>query len=60
MGENSAIESLQNGEKTGRNDYEKALHDEDVMSGCKTMIRERLLPRIDEHIGTLEQLQNAA
>jgi uncharacterized protein (TIGR02284 family) len=60
LGENSAIESLQTGEKTGRNDYEKALDDEDVMSDCKDLIRSRLLPCIDEHISTLEQLQKAA
>lgn len=60
MGENSAIESLQTGEKTGRNDYEKALHDEEVMTDCKELIRSRLLPCIDEHISTLEQLQKAA
>jgi uncharacterized protein (TIGR02284 family) len=60
LGENSAIESLQTGEKTGRNDYEKALDDDDVMTDCKELIRSRLLPRIDEHISTLEQLQKAA
>lgn len=60
FGPDSAMEALQAGEKSGKQDYESALKDEDVMPECKEMIRSRLLPRLDEHIGTLEQLQKAA
>jgi hypothetical protein len=60
FGENSALETLQTGEKTGKRDYEKALEDEDVMPACKDLIRTKLLPRIEEHIDALERLQKAA
>jgi len=60
FGESSAMSSLETGEKTGRQDYENALADEGVMSGCKDMIRLDLLPRITRHIATLEQLRRAA
>lgn len=56
FGENSAICSLEKGEKHGRNEYEDALEDEGVMADCKLMIRTELLPKIDQHIHTLEQL----
>ncbi len=59
FGENSAVCSLRTGEKTGREDYEKALEDQDVMPACKDLIRAELLPRVDEHIAALERLGKA-
>jgi hypothetical protein len=59
FGPGSAIESLQRGEEHGRNDYQDALDDGDVMEGCKAMIRNELLPRIHRHIATLERLEEA-
>lgn len=60
FGADSAIEALQTGEKSGKHDYEAALEDEEVMPECKEMIRSELLPKLEEHIGVLEQLQKAA
>lgn len=57
FGTESAIESLQNGEEHGRNDYRDALESKDVMDSCKTMIRTELLPRVDNHIKVLERLE---
>lgn len=57
LGEKTAMESLQTGEKAGLRDYEIALKDEDVMAECKEMIRSTLLPQTEEHVSTLEELQ---
>lgn len=59
FGENSAIESLQRGEEAGRKDYQEALLDDDVMTDCKLMIREDLLPPIIEHVASLDRLEHA-
>jgi uncharacterized protein (TIGR02284 family) len=59
LGSNSALEALQAGEKSGKKSYETALEDEGVMPECKNMIQSTLLPRVNEHIGTLERLQPA-
>jgi uncharacterized protein (TIGR02284 family) len=60
LGTNSALEALQTGEKSGKSDYESALEDDDVMAGCKELIRSTLLPAVNEHIATLERLQKSA
>ena len=60
IGPNSALEALQRGEQSGQSDYENALEDSEVMPECKDMIRGQLLPKITEHIATLEHLQKAA
>ena len=57
FGPESAIESLQKGEEHGRDDYQDALEDENVMDVCKTMIRTELLPRVTNHIAVLERLE---
>ncbi len=59
-GPDSALEALQSGEKSGKNDYEDALKDDEVMPECKNLFSTRLLPKITEHITALEQLQKAA
>ncbi len=56
FGESSAISSLKMGEEAGRSDYEAALNDDDVMPGCKELIRNSLLPKIDLHISKLDQV----
>lgn len=58
FGAESAIESLQRGEKHGQRDYEDALSNADVMESCKSMIRGELLPRVNRHIETLERLED--
>lgn len=60
FGRDSAIESLQRGEEAGRKDYQAALLDDEVMTECKLMIREDLLPPVIEHITALEKLEHAA
>jgi len=60
FGPNSALESLQQGEKAGQHDYEKALEDEEVMPDCKSLIQGTLLPPVREHIAALGALQKAA
>lgn len=60
FGTGSALESLQQGEKSGERDYKSALEDEDVMPGCKSMIQTRLLPTVEAHVTALEALQKAA
>lgn len=60
FGRDSAVESLQTGEKKGKGDYEDALENEEVLPECKTLIRTELLPRVCRHIGELEQIQNAS
>lgn len=59
LGAESAIESLQRGEEHGRNDYHSALDNEDVMDTCKALIREELLPRVENHIIALERLEDS-
>lgn len=56
LGADSAVESLRQGEQKGQKDYEDALDDDEVMMECKGMIRDELLPRIHQHISTLEHL----
>lgn len=60
FGETSAIRSLQQGEELGQAAYESALEDEDAMPECKLLIRDRLLPMVNEHIVRMEQLNEAA
>jgi len=52
----TALASLKTGEKAGKNDYEKALEDDDVMPECKELIRDVLLPPIIEHISILDSI----
>ncbi len=60
IGPNSALEALQRGEQSGQSDYEGALEDDEVMPECKDLIRAQLLPKVTEHIATLEHLQKTA
>lgn len=59
-GESVALSSLQMGEKAGQGGYEDALKDDEVMPACKQLISSKLLPRLLEHIATLEHLQKKA
>ncbi|HSI87279.1 MAG: DUF2383 domain-containing protein [Candidatus Methylacidiphilales bacterium] len=56
LGERTAIQVLLQGEEHGRNAYNAALENEDVMAECKDMISSILLPRIHHHIAALETL----
>lgn len=58
FGEESALQSLQKGEEHGRNDYERALDNFDVLPDCKQLISTELLPKVREHIAVLERLED--
>ncbi len=60
LGANSALESLQQGEKHGEGDYRDALGDGRVMPECKEMIASSLLPRTQQHIAAISRMQEAA
>ena len=57
FGKESAISSLQQGEKHGLEEYEDALDDDDVMMECKQMYRETMIPATKANIRVLEQLE---
>jgi hypothetical protein len=57
FGENSALASLRKGEQIGRDDYQDALADADVMPDCKRLISEELLPAVNRHIAVLESFE---
>lgn len=56
FGESSALQGLLQGEEHGLEDYEDALEDENVLPGCKDMIRSELLPRARRHISALQSM----
>lgn len=60
FGPGSAIESLQKGEESGRGDYESALGNDEVMTECKAMISDKLLPAVRSHISHLDGLEKVA
>ena len=57
FGESSALKGLQQGEEHGLDDYEDALEDDDVLPGCKELIRAELMPRTRQHIASLQSLE---
>ncbi len=59
FGENSAVGSLESGERHGRNEYQEALDDDEVLPECKDLIRRELLPRLDQHLAVLERFGKA-
>ncbi len=60
FGKESALESLKKGEAFGRQSYLDALLDNEVMPECKTLIRDELLPPVNDHLAALERLLPAA
>jgi uncharacterized protein (TIGR02284 family) len=60
FGADSAIHSLQQGEKKGRSDYSDALQDKNVLPECKTMIERELLPKIEAQLERLDRLEEVA
>ncbi len=59
LGAQSMVESLRVGEEQSRNDYEDALDAENTTESFKTIIRSDLLTSVEDHITSLERLQNA-
>lgn len=58
FGVDSALSALLRGEEHGREEYEEALKDDDVMESCKQLISGDLLPKTREHILTLKRLED--
>jgi uncharacterized protein (TIGR02284 family) len=60
FGQKAALKALQEGEKTGADDYEEALQDPDLPSEVRSLIETKLLPAQQSHIRTLDRLYDAA
>lgn len=56
FGDESAVASLKQGEEKGRSDYESALKGGDLMASCLDLYANTLLPRVRQHIDTLDAL----
>jgi hypothetical protein len=59
FGRQAALKVLQEGEKTGLGDYEKALLDQKLGSNIRTLILLKLIPAQHAHISTLEKMMNS-
>jgi uncharacterized protein (TIGR02284 family) len=59
FGQNAALTALKKGEEQGRSSYEDALEQDEVMTECKSMIKDELLPRQLQHISQIEELIEA-
>jgi uncharacterized protein (TIGR02284 family) len=56
LGNKSALQALQGGEKSGAEDYEEALQDNELPSDVRALIETKLLPAQQAHIRTLDRL----
>ncbi|NNE90301.1 MAG: DUF2383 domain-containing protein [Verrucomicrobiales bacterium] len=57
FGEESAVESLLQGEKKGEHDYQNYLSGDKLSPDAERMFRAVLLPRVVNHIATLERIE---
>lgn len=60
LGKQSALKALQEGERTGAEDYEEALQDPELPSDVRSLIETKLLPAQQSHIRILDRLLDAA
>jgi hypothetical protein len=60
MGKQAALKALQEGERSGVEDYEEALQDPELPSNVRSIIETRLLPAQQSHIRILDRLLDAA
>ena len=58
LGTTTAIKALKKGEAFGIKEYEKAIHGPNLDSECKSLIRNKLLPRQRTHVSELDRLLN--
>ncbi len=58
FGEKVALKALIEGEEHGIKEYEDALSDDDVLTGCKTLIRSELLPKQQDHLSVLKSISS--
>jgi uncharacterized protein (TIGR02284 family) len=56
MGRDAALKVLQEGEKSGAEDYQEALNDSQLSSEARVLIEKKLLPGQQAHIRTLDRL----
>ncbi|MDF1814594.1 MAG: DUF2383 domain-containing protein [Verrucomicrobiales bacterium] len=56
FGEESAIESLEQGEEKGLDDYRDAV-EEGLLPECHALFTNRLIPRVESHLRTLKVLE---
>ena len=60
LGKAAVLKTLQEGEKSGAEDYNKALQDTELPSDIRSLIETKLLPAQQSHIRTLDRLLDAA
>ncbi len=59
LGKETALKSLQSGEKSGAEAYEEALQETELPLEVRSLIETKLLPAQQEHIRTLDRLLDA-
>jgi hypothetical protein len=60
MGKQAALKALQEGERSGIEDYEEALQDPELPSEVRSLIENKLLPAQQSHIRILDRLMDVA
>jgi hypothetical protein len=60
LGTKVALKALQEGEKSGADDYEKFLKGSELSSDVRALIETKLLPEQQSHIRTLDRLLDSA
>lgn len=59
FGNTAALKALKEGEEHGVKEYEDALKDEHLPADALSLIRDTLLPRQRQHVGTIDRLMDA-
>jgi len=59
FGNTAALKALKEGEEHGVKEYEDALKDEHLPADARSLIRDTLLPRQRQHVGTIDRLMDA-
>ena len=60
LGKKAVLKALQEGEKSGTEDYEKVLQETELPSDIRALIETKLLPAQQSHVRTLDQFLDAA
>ena len=60
LGKEAVLKALQEGEKNGAEDYQKALADKELASDIRVLIETKLAPAQQGHIRALDRLLAAA
>jgi hypothetical protein len=60
MGKQAALKALQEGERSGIEDYEEALQDPELPTEVRSLIENKLLPAQQSHIRILDRLMDVA